>query len=319
MTDKPASASSRYVSFPEAKRAYVRGENVTQHLRRQLNVDHNTAEIIEIAYDLQAGSYTEFANRNQGELQSFTAEAASLLKRYVSDGDSILDVGCGELTTFSHLANNLGVSPAALLAFDLSWSRIRAGRNYASAHLNRFALDRLSLFTADISEIPLLSKSVDVVVSSHALEPNGGRERELLEEVLRVARRYAVLFEPSYELNTSEGRARMESHGYIRGLENAAQSLGATVEDVIPLRSGSNKLNPTAAFVIKPAEEGPMFAPGHQFADPGGNSPLQRYDTFFFSPERGVSYPIIDGIPILRSSAAVLTSAMAAQPQNGSN
>jgi SAM-dependent methyltransferase len=303
------------MSFPEARKAYARGENVTQHLQRQLNVDRNTPEIIEIAYDIQAGSYADFADRNPDALRSFTSEAAKILERYLGDADSILDVGCGELTTFSHLVNNLGVTPAALFAFDLSWSRIRVGRSYASSHLNRFAFDRLSLFTAEISEIPLLSKSVDVVVSSHALEPNGGREKELLAEVLRVARRYAVLFEPSYELNTSEGRARMESLGYIRGLESAAQSLGATVEDVIPLHNVSNKLNPTAAFIIRPAEEGPMFEPGHRFADPGGNSPLQRYDTFFFSPERGVSYPIIDGIPILRSSAAVLTSAIAAQPQ----
>jgi SAM-dependent methyltransferase len=303
------------MNFPEAREVYARGENVTQHLQRQLNVDRNTPEIIEIAYDIQAGSYTNFADRNPDTLRNFTNEAAKILKRYFSDADSILDVGCGELTTFSHLVNNLGVTPAALFAFDLSWSRICVGRHYASSRLNRLAFDRLSLFTAEISEIPLLSKSVDVVVSSHALEPNGGREKELLAEVLRVARRYAVLFEPSYELNSSEGRARMDSLGYIRGLESAAQSLGATVEDVIPLQNVSNKLNPTVAFIIKPAGEASAFEPGHRFADPGGNSPLQQYDTFFFSPERGVSYPIIDGIPILRSSAAVLTSAIAAQLQ----
>jgi SAM-dependent methyltransferase len=303
------------VNFPEARDAYARGENVTRHLRRQLNVDRNTPEIIEIAYDIQAGSYVDFADRNPDSLRSFTDEAAKILKRYCGDTDSILDVGCGELTTLSHLVNNLGVAPAALLAFDLSWSRIRVGRNYASSHLNRSAFDRLSLFTAEIGEIPLLSKSVDVVVSSHALEPNGGREKELLAEVLRIARRYAVLFEPSYELNSGEGRARMENLGYIKDLEAVARTLGATVEDIVPLRHVSNKLNPTAAFIIRPGEEHPMSDPGHLFADPGGNTPLQRYDTFFFSPQRGVSYPILDGIPILRSSAAVLTSAIAAQSQ----
>jgi hypothetical protein len=150
-----------------------------------------------------------------------------------------------------------------------------------------------------------------VVISSHALEPNHGRERELMGEILRVARRYAILFEPSYELNSAEGRAHMEKFGYVRGLEATATCLGAKVLDVVPLTDILNPLNPTAAFILEPPSSAARAGNDLTFSDPGSSSVLVKREDYYFSPERGVSYPIIEGIPILRSSAAVLTSALA--------
>ena len=48
-------SSRKYFSFPRAKEAFERGENVSKHLQSQLGVAFNTPEIIEIAYDLQIG------------------------------------------------------------------------------------------------------------------------------------------------------------------------------------------------------------------------------------------------------------------------
>ena len=311
MTEQPEVARRKHLNFAEAKEVFARGENVTQHLQLQLGIDHNTPEIIEMAYDLQAGSYIKYAEENSTAVQSYTTEAAAIIDRYLSSGNSILDIGCGELTTFSQLVNRLSATPGPLLAFDLSWSRIKVGRAYASRNLKNETFDRLSLFTAEIGEIPLLSKSVDIVISSHALEPNGGSEPQLLAEILRVARRYAILLEPSYELNSPEGRLRMDRLGYVRDLERTAIGLGAIVETIVPFANVSNKLNPTAAYVIRLADEARGAKPDFPFSDPGGGSPLRKFDTFYFSSQRGVSYPVIDGIPILRSRAAVLTSALA--------
>jgi uncharacterized protein YbaR (Trm112 family) len=134
-------------------------------------------------------------------------------------------------------------------------------------------------------------------------------------EILRVARRYAVLFEPSYELNSAEGRARMEKLGYVRGLEATATGLGAKVLDVVPLTNIANPINPTAAFILEPPSSAARRGNVLMFSDPGSSSPLVKRDSYYFSPERGVAYPIIEGIPILRSSAAVLTSALASHIQ----
>src|SRR5215471_17076689 len=99
MTDDSPSPIRRYVNFPEARQAYARGENVTLHLQRQLSISDNTPEIIEIAYDLQAGSYVAYAKERGTELERYAAEIARILTPYVTAEASILDVGCGELTT----------------------------------------------------------------------------------------------------------------------------------------------------------------------------------------------------------------------------
>lgn len=304
---------NRRPNFPEARRAHARGENVTLHLQQQLHVSRNTPEIIEMAYDLQAGSYVAYANDHRDLLDRFAAESANILDRYLHANASILDVGCGELTTLSHLVSHLRADLGPLFAFDISWSRLRIGQAYASSRLPEQAFARLRLFAAEMSEIPLPDRSIDVVISNHALEPNRGRETELLSEILRVARSHAVLFEPSYELNSAEGRARMDALGYVRGIEAAATGLGARIIDVVPMSNVTNPLNPTAAFVLEnPLRDGdPVNDP--VFSDPGSSSRLVKRDTCYFSPECGVSYPIIEGIPILRASAAVLTSALASE------
>jgi uncharacterized protein YbaR (Trm112 family) len=80
---------------------------------------------------------------------------------------------------------------------------------------------------------------------------------------------------------------------------------------VRPLKNIDNPENPTVAYVIVPAgaEAKPAGVPA-AFADPGTDNPLVKFDSCYFSPERGVSYPVIEGIPVFRSEAAVLTSAL---------
>ena len=41
----------------------------------------------------------------------------------------------------------------------------------------------------------------------------------LLRELFRVTKKKLVLFEPSYELNSEEGKVRMDRLGYIKDIE----------------------------------------------------------------------------------------------------
>ncbi|WP_316863014.1 class I SAM-dependent methyltransferase [uncultured Cohaesibacter sp.] len=298
-----------FIDVLEARNVYERGENVTEYLRAKYGETVNNSEIIEISYDLQAGSYVEFVKSNFEKAKLYTNELAELIGKHACEGDSLLDVGTGELTTLSLILEANKFSPSQVLAFDISWSRLKKGE--AFFHENNRKNDvPLQTFVSDMKEIPLHSKSVDVIISSHALEPNGDNLSQLLKELFRVAKRKLVLFEPSYELNTQEGKERMQRLGYIKGMEATAEALGGRVLDIIPIKNVSNPLNPTACYVIEPPQaDGMVSKEKPTFSVPGTNFVLERKDSFFASKDTGLIFPIFENIPILKGQNGILATA----------
>lgn len=228
------------------EQAFHEGHNVTATLRAHLGIDHNTPEIIEIAYDLQAGSYAAFADSDTAFVGAYAAQLASLLDPHLEAGDNLLDAGTGEMTTLAHVVPALTSKPAKVYATDISDRRLEVGREYAARH--GLAVTALR---AELSSIPLADSAIDVVTTNHALEPNGGREQEILSELLRVAKRKLVLFEPCYELASEDAKARMRSLGYVRELAQHAKDVGGSVESLTLLSLVHNPLNPTACLVIE--------------------------------------------------------------------
>ena len=73
--------------------------------------------------------------------------------------------------------------------------------------------------------------------------------------MLRVARRSVVLIEPLYELASAEAQARMQYHGYVRGLYEAAKRLGAEVTEYGLLKNNSNPLNPSGVLALSKLDQ----------------------------------------------------------------
>jgi ubiquinone/menaquinone biosynthesis C-methylase UbiE len=302
----------KYFNILEARQAYLEGKNITELLRKQKNLSHNTSEIIETAYDLQAGTYVEYVEKNSNTVSLYTSELADILGKHLNSTDILLDIGTGELTTLSSLTMQLPLVPKEILAFDISWSRIYKGLDFAKKKMGD-TYQRVVPFVADMSEIPLLDKSVDVTTSSHALEPNGARLAELLAELFRITSRKLFLFEPCYEINTEEGKQRMERLGYIKDIEGTVQKLGGKLVERITIKNTINPINPTACFVIEPPPSStskPLAVGCEAFSVPGSNLPLKKMDDFYFSDKAGLCFPILKSIPILKSSAAILASAL---------
>ena len=159
-----------------------------------------------------------------GQTELYTRELSSILSNFISKETRFLDIGSGELTTLSYVLSYLKDIPKITYAFDISWSRLFKGIGFAEDILGNSSKSIMP-FVAKISEIPLPNKSIDITTSSHALEPNGGNLGDLLKELFRVTKDKLVLFEPCYEINSDEGKKRMDSLGYIKNLHMKLRNL----------------------------------------------------------------------------------------------
>lgn len=308
-------APFRHFDVLRAKQAYAEGRNVTELLRQQQEVSCNTPEIIEIAYDIQAGAYIDKAEGQAELVDLYCQELAGLTAPHLGVGDIALDVGTGEITILSGLLKQLQNVPRHIFAFDISWSRLYKGAGYARKSLGNIA-ERLSTFVAEIGEIPLPDKSIDLTTSNHALEPNGGQLEPLMAELFRVTRAKLVLFEPCFEMNSESEQRRMDRLGYIKDVEGVVRRLGGRVVSKQRLNTLMNPLNPTYCFVIEPpATSAENVAPPDEhalpsFTVPGTSLPLEKVDDYFFSNAAGLCFPTLKGIPILRTSKAILATSL---------
>lgn len=286
--------------------AFARGENAMEYARRELGRNDNLTAATLIAYDLQAGAYVLNALAGPASTQRWCAQIAGLVAPHLPVDGSLMEVGSGEATTLAGLLEALPYRPAAALGFDISWSRCAHGRSWL-----RHKAQEAELFVADLFHIPLADSSVDVVYTSHSLEPNGGRERAAMQELLRVARRAVVLVEPIYELADPEARERMAHHGYVRNLKATVEALGCTVADHRLLDFCENPMNPSGVVSIVKADVGEQTPPA--WCCPLTHAPLMCSESAFSSPNTGLVYPVLDGIPLLCRDHAVLASAYGTQ------
>lgn len=305
-----------YCDLQPAKLVYEKGENVTSYLKGALGNTVNTPEIIEIAYDLQAGSYIDAVNNNRESWRDYTAELSSIIGKYCDEGNTVLDVGTGEMTTLAGVAAVIRCHVPNYFACDISWSRLQKGREFLRQNLDSTLREKLHPFVANLFNLPFSDHAIDIVWTSHALEPNGGREKEALSELLRVARKKLILIEPYYEKNSPQGKRRMEQLGYIRGIPDVVEELGATCNEIIPIKNISNPLNPSYAFVVSPPPPTHTHSPrdtqnsAEFWACPATRLPMERLEDCYWSRFSMLAYPILRGIPILRPDAAILASVM---------
>lgn len=216
--------------------------------------------------------------------------------------DSILEVGVGEATTLTNVISNLNHPIKTALGFDISWSRIHYGNQY----LKQKNIKNVNLFTGDLFNIPLDDNSVDVVYTSHSLEPNGGKEKEALSELYRVANKFVILLEPAYELGNEEAKKRMDSHGYVKNLVGIAKELGYKVIENRLFELCSNKLNPTQIIIIEKQRDKASKYFG--FYCPITKTLLEKEDGYYYTSEGLLAYPVIKNIPCLLSQNAVVAT-----------
>lgn len=298
-----------YSLVKEALAKYKAGANITHFLREKLQLDTNTPEIIEIAYDLQSGTYIQHYHQNPSYYKAYTTELAGWISQYLIPTDTLLEVGFGEATTTVGVVQNLIQKPSSVLGFDISFSRINSAIKFWKESYAHEICSDYHFFVADLFSIPLKANSIDIVYTSHSIEPNGGREVEALKSIFRVARNKVLLFEPYYERASLEGQKRMKKHGYITDLPRAIEKAGGKLCSIAEIKSTVNPLNPTHLFDIdiQDVQHANSVQNTDSFwCDPITQSDMQKRNDLFYFSESGLIYPIINGIPCLRPENAIL-------------
>ena len=285
----------------ELRARYEAGENITALLKARDGT--NSAKAIEVAYDLQAGSYVDFVSNNMDDWNRYTSELGDILRRFVNPLDSMLDCGAGELTTLSGVVRSLPAD-IQVLAFDISLSRIRVGNAFVQRTMRSDLAPKLRSFCATMEHIPLGDGSIDVVMTAHALEPNRGREELLLAELFRVSRRHVILCEPSYEDNSPEGKERMDRLGYVRNMDEHIAKCGGVIAEKIRMDNVMNPLNPSCCWIIE-VDSGPSRSET-DYRCPISRARLRKREGYYWSDKGLYAYPVIEGVPILKPEYAIV-------------
>jgi len=292
----------KFKQLKKIKEVYSRGENMIKYLKSIGQNKSNAIEDILISYDFQSGSYIKgFANNPRYKID-YCGALATIINKY-DNIDSIIEVGVGEATTLNCLLNKLKNKPNNILGFDISWSRIKFAKEFSK----EFGNEDLRLFTANLFEVPLLDNSIDIVYTSHSIEPNGGKEIEALKELYRITNKYLILLEPSFELANKEARQRIVEHGYVTKLYQTAIDLNYKIVEHRLFDYTSNPLNPTGLLIIE--KQNSVEKNHSNLVCPLTHTSLEQFNEhLFYSSESFLAYPIIENIPCLLKENSILAT-----------
>lgn len=287
--------------IPLLKKKYEKGENLINFITGSIPGKEALKSAINVSYDIQAGSYVANFHRDPAYYEAYLSNYAEIINS-LGPVKNIVEAGVGEATTLIPLLPRLNYQPEELLGFDSSWSRISVARKFASERKVQHA----NLVVGNFFNCPLNDNSADLVFTSHAVEPNGGLEREALQELYRITRKFLVLFEPIYEFADEAGKERMDRLGYVKSLRETAQSLGYEIVRHELLTYNKDLSNPTGVIVIRKNQD--AESQKLELCDPVSKLPLNEGVDCLFNTQSGLAYPKILGIPCLKVENAIVVT-----------
>lgn len=254
---------------------------------------------VECAYELQSGSYTRAEHKNEDVRLHIADSIKRVIDLHSLENYTIADLGTGEGSTFIPLLRGLKYNEA--VGLDISLSRLTWAESKVQ-ELNR----KPAFVVGALNALPFFDKSVDLSITVHALEPNGGEELPILQEINRVTRKLVILIEPDFPMGSPDQRERMRELGYIEDLRPHFEKAGLELIDVFPLEKNSNPLNIASVFTLRPSgSETDSHGTGIQLMCPLTRNSILRKKTHLEAVGSHYAYPIVRGIGMLRPKDAI--------------
>ena len=264
--------------------------NINQYLRKKTNLSET--EIIKLSYDIQTGSYIK--KFNYFRLKKILSQVIKEINS--TNYKSLMDFGCGELTSFYTLIDNIKAKNKLFVGYDLSFSRILAGKNFLNKKNKKI---QLKLFSNNSIKIPLPDNSIDVVTSCHGLEPNKKNAYKILKELWRITKKKLILLEPNDKLGDELIKKRFKENNYILNLEKKIKKITSRYK-IINNEFNGNPSNPASIYIL---EKNSNKSNKFNFLNPENNNDiLKKKLNFYYSEKTGQMFPIVDDIVIFNKN-----------------
>lgn len=293
------------MDIQKIKKLYDQNQNLTEYFKTTQNKNNLSSQEIELIYDLQSGNYSKKYENNISHKEyknKLSDEIVNYLNNLNFKFDSILEAGIGEGTTFVNIIQKLNILKLKSFGVDISWSRLA----YANKFLKKHSIKNVKLATGLLENLPFLENSVDIVYTAHSIEPNGGKEKEILKELFRVAKNYLILLEPSYEFGNNEQKERMDNLSYAKNLSKYCEELGYKIIKHELLKNHSVENNKTEIVIIEKSTK--KTKTKDFLACPETKTKLFKNKNFYYSAESFYSYPILENIICLNSENKILST-----------
>ena len=220
-------------------------------------------------------------------------EIRDVLNKY--EFESVLEVGVGEITSLEDVYSAFGPN-LECYGIDLSLNRLYHGLNeFGKRH------DKLpTVAKANAIKLPFPDDAFDLVYTRHALEQMPEIYQSALDEIIRVSKKYIVLFEPSYELGSFAQKVKMLNSDYVRGIPRyLASKNNVEVGDVYLMKNSANPLNHTSCVQVKVKKNVStlLTSSAVPFACPITKEPMELKAGYYYSSKASRAYPVVEGIP----------------------
>ena len=226
-------------------------------------IKSRTLDNVKKKYDHIAGKYIE---KYLDKKSSFIAEIdkdkkvveiRGTYEKYYSDFllnltkkikfNSILEVGAGELTLIAELLKKIkkkrDIKTGVL---DISYHRLNKGKNF----LKKKKINLHHIVKADAANQPFADNSFDIVYTSHCLEQVPHLFNKIVNECVRVSKKYVIFIEPSYEFGSDVTKNHIFKKGYpiIKKKLFKEENYKIILRNSVPVKS---YINGTEIIILK--------------------------------------------------------------------